>query len=266
MENLPPTVLEAFNCAGDPKPLQGGEGRSFLAGDVVFKPVRAEDHARHAWASEVLCGMQCAGFRISMPLKTAAGQFIHAGWSASRYEHGEAIQGRWDEKLTTCRAFHRALHALSISPMPFTANHWAQAHRIAWQENDLPQFIHPDIGQMIARIFERYEPMVRSTQVVHSDLCGNILFAERLAPLVIDFSPAHGVTEYAEAILVADAIAWEKAPVELVQALPRTFDYRQMLLRAVNFRVITAALFFPTQPEIVRLEQVNFSPLLRALE
>lgn len=265
MKSIPPDVLKAFNCAGVPRLLHGGEGRSFLVGDAVFKPIRAEDNERYEWAGNLLSKLNGAGFRISVPLKTTAGRYVHAGWGATRYEPGEEIRGRWSEKLSACRAFHHALHALPISPMPFSANRWAQAHRIAWQDSELPSSIHPVARRTIAHIFQRYEPTERSTQVIHSDLCGNILFADGQAPLVIDFSPAYSAPEYAEAILVADAIAWERAPLDLISELPTTFDYRQMLLRAVNFRVITMALFHPTQPDVVRREFENFAPMLRRL-
>ena len=87
--------------------------------------------------------------------------------------------------------------------------------------------------------------MQRSEDILHSDICGNILFDDSHQPCVIDFSPAYGPAEYAEAILVADAIAWEGAPLEIVRLLPYSDDYRQVLLRAINFRLIVTALFGP---------------------
>jgi uncharacterized protein (TIGR02569 family) len=266
MQSIPQAILDAFNCAGAPKRLHGGQGSSFLVGDVVLKPVRPEDGERYEWAGEILCRLSGDGFRVAVPLKAASGRFAHAGWGATRYEPGQDVRGRWAEKLAVCRAFHQALHALMAPPMPVASNRWAQALQIAWQERDLPQPVHPDIRQMIVRVFDRYEPIKRSTQIIHSDLCSNILFADGLAPLVIDFSPAHGAPEFAEAILVADAIAWEEAPAELLNALPNAFDYRQMLLRAVNFRVIATALFAPAQPDVVRLEFDNFAPVLQRLD
>jgi len=48
-----------------------------------------------------------------------------------------------------------------------------------------------------------------TNQIIHGDLCGNILFHETLSPVVIDFSLDYRPREYAEAILIADSIAWE---------------------------------------------------------
>jgi prepilin-type processing-associated H-X9-DG protein len=114
-------------------------------------------------------------------------------------------------------------------------------------------------------MFQKYEPLARARQVIHNDMGGNILFADGLKPLVIDFSPAYGSSEYAEAILVADAIAWEKAPVELMRELSETWNYRQLLLRAVNFRLIAVALLYPLNATALRLEYENFAPLIDRL-
>lgn len=129
----------------------------------------------------------------------------------------------------------------------------------------MPKDVDAETRQMLVPLFEMYEPMTRSSRVIHSDMCGNILFAAGMKPLVIDFSAAMGDQDYAEAILVADAIAWEGAPVELMIELPATPVYRQMLLRAVIFRVITVALRFPSKPELAKLEYNNFAPIVQRL-
>ena len=47
----PPAVLAAFGVAGSrPVPLGGGQGMSWSAGDVVFKPVDVDDLEEiHEW-------------------------------------------------------------------------------------------------------------------------------------------------------------------------------------------------------------------------
>ena len=97
-------------------------------------------------------------------------------------------------------------------------------------------------------------------------MCGNILFDDDMAPLVIDFSPACRPKAYAEAILVADAIALESAPVELIREFPETSYHNQMLIRAVDFRLITAALFYQRDVATFELEYENFSPVLQFLK
>lgn len=147
--------------------------------------------------------------------------------------------------------------------MPPSKDPWTFAHEIAWGESNLPEFIKPDIRHTLQGIFKLYELIEASNQVVHSDLCGNILFSDPLPPLVIDFSPAYHPRAYAEVILVADAIAWENAPITLRKEIPRTPYWDQMLFRALNFQVIVAALFYPVDLAKFEAEFENFIPLLR---
>ena len=74
--------------------------------------------------------------------------------------------------------------------------------------------------------------------MIHADLGGNVLFHDTLAPAVIDVSPYWRPAAYADAIVVADAVAWSGAGDELVERLLRA-QGDQLLLRAVLFRVAT---------------------------
>ena len=116
--------------------------------------------------------------------------------------------------------------------------------------------------KLIEEIFERYRPLLRARDIIHSDICGNIIFHEGLDPCVIDFSPAYGSVEYAEAIMVADAIAWENAPMDIVKLLPNNELYSQYLLRAINFRIIVAALFRPRELDRFLTEYAGFKPII----
>jgi uncharacterized protein (TIGR02569 family) len=262
-DSVLPEVLKAFNCTGDPQKLEGGEGRSYRVGELVLKPV--DDIARYEWVAELLTNIHSSEFRIAMPKRTELGEFTYLSWGATQFEPGVEIHGRWPEKLAVCRELHNCLQRVQIAPLPPSSDPWTRAHQIAWSETAMPQDVLLDTRQMLAPLFQAYEPMTRSNRVIHSDMCGNILFADGMKPLIIDFSMTNGDQEYAEAILVADAIAWEKAPIELINELPATPVYRQMLLRAVNFRVITVALRFPGKPEWAELEYNNFAPIVQQL-
>ena len=54
---------------------------------------------------------------------------------------------------------------------------------------------------------------------MHGDLTGNVLFADDLAPAVIDFSPYWRPTGFASAIVVGDALLWEGADETLLAAV-----------------------------------------------
>ena len=256
-------VIEAFECSGRPEKLEGGEGKAWIIGNLVFKPI--DNAARYEWASEILLKIAKNDFRVSLPRRSIHGGFTYHGWGATRFEPGEHINGRWDEKLRVCRAFNRALADIPFSPMPPSDDRWSQAHEIVWEEADLPAKIPAEVAQKLDRIFNAYQKIETTDQVIHSDPCGNILFDDDLLPLVIDFSPALRPKEYGEAILVADAIAWEGAPVELKAELPDTLYSRQMLLRAINFRLIVTALFYFDNAKGFDWEYKHYRPLLETL-
>ncbi|MCP4429116.1 MAG: hypothetical protein GY803_31915, partial [Chloroflexi bacterium] len=157
------------------------------------------------------------------------------------------------------------LQGLSARPMPPSRDRWTRAHGIAWQEAALPPVVHPAMRGRINAIFDKYQSLEPSNQIIHGDMCGNVLFAADLPPLVIDFSPDERPQAYAEAILIADAIAWENAPVALKSALPETPHSQQMLIRAVNFRVIVTALFSPQDVSNFEQAYACFAPLLERL-
>lgn len=64
------------------------------------------------------------------------------------------------------------------------------------------------------------KPVSLSPQIIHGDLCGNILFHDTLPPVVIDFPLDCRPREYAETILLADAIVWENGGEEAYSLLP----------------------------------------------
>lgn len=260
MISVPDEVLEAFNCAGVPKNLIGGEGNSFVAAGIVFKPVY--NIARYEWACGVLLKTSQNGFRVSLPRKSSIDRFSHAGWGATAYLPGKHKPGLWKEKLEVCRAFHEALRHVTASPMPPSDDRWSLAHEIAWGEREFTVTLLPEIRRKIEAIFGKYQTIDVVNQIIHSDLCGNILFNEPLDPLVIDFSPAFRPKEYGEAILVADAIAWGNAPQEFRKELPETPFTDQMLLRAINFRLIVTAIFNPKDGAMFDKEFNAYLPLL----
>lgn len=68
---------------------------------------------------------------------------------------------------------------------------------------------------MLARRLQyALEPLGRP-QIVHADLTNNVLFAPRPAPAIIDISPYWRAPEYADGIVVADALCWHGAPASL---------------------------------------------------
>jgi len=127
--------------------------------------------------------------------------------------------------------------------MPENNDPWARAHRVAWQTDELPQDLPRHAAKILRGLLDKVSPGAMGfPQIIHTDLCGNILFEEGQLPLVIDFSPFKAPAAYAEAILICDGIAWENSPLSSISLLPDTPYYKEMLTRAALFRLTVAAI------------------------
>ena len=74
--------------------------------------------------------------------------------------------------------------------------------------------------------------------MIHGDLTGNVLFADPLPPAVFDMSAYWRPASLATAIVVADALAWEGATVDDVEAVLHEEQFGQLLARALLFRIV----------------------------
>jgi uncharacterized protein (TIGR02569 family) len=221
----PARVLEAFGADGEPALLPGGTGRSWRAGSLVLKPL---DHPADeiAWQADVLAAVAEDGFRVAR-LRPQ----VVDGWIASDYVAGEHRPGRWREIIAVGERLHRALAAATRpgSILDRRTDPWSLGDRVAWGE--LP---FPELDDVLSAL----EPVEAQSQLIHGDLTGNVLFHDELPPAIVDFAPQWRPTTYASAIVVADALCWEDAPVELAEAVDP-----QYLLRALVYRAVTSRLF-----------------------
>jgi hypothetical protein len=71
---------------------------------------------------------------------------------------------------------------------------------------------------------------------VHADLTGNVLFSPTLPPAVIDLSPYWRPPEYAEGVVIADALCWHGAQPSLLE---ETGVSVTAVARALLFRMAT---------------------------
>jgi uncharacterized protein (TIGR02569 family) len=240
----PPSVLAAFRVAGTPVPLEGGQGSSWRVGEAVLKPLDLGE-PELVWQAEVLASISCDGFRVAHPLRAQDGKLVVDRWCA-----WEAVEGRhekrWTEIIAVGERFHAAL--VGVSRPAFIAHGtdpWGIGDRVAWGELPASEFAHV---KHLARLASALKPITAPSQLIHGDLTGNVLFDDQLPPAVIDFSPYWRPAAFASAVVVADALVWEGAQADILNAVVHIEDFDQYLLRALIYRAVTDRLFRLDEP------------------
>jgi uncharacterized protein (TIGR02569 family) len=239
MSAVPPpaAVLAAFGATGEPRPLPGGEGRTWVVGDVVLKPCGLTAEA--AWIAEVLSTLPPSPlFRVARPVQAAEGRWVVSGWEAWRRLPGATDPSRWDEILEVGKAFHQALSGL---PRPVFLderdNPWTYGDRLAWDE--IPLTGSEVMSELMVPLAKARRPLDLASQPVHADLLGNVMFADGLPPAVIDWPLYYRPPSWALAVVVVDALTWHDAPAELLDRCVDADEWDQLLIRALMFRIGT---------------------------
>jgi uncharacterized protein (TIGR02569 family) len=239
-------VLEAFDLARQEiKPLSGGTDRAWRSGGTVLKP--CYDSVEWRWMAEQLPGIRQEGFRLPLPLPARDGQWIVGGWCAQTAVEGKHVEGRWLDVLAVGERFHQAIAHLDRPGFLDGRNHpWALGDRVAWGEIPAP-LEHP----VLRRMLDLCRPVSLESQLVHGDLCGNVLFCEDQPPAVIDFSPYWRPVGFAAAVVVADAVCWEGAvPETFYEAIAEIEQFPQLLVRALIFRIVTSLAFSGSETDL----------------
>lgn len=230
----PASVLGAFGIVGPPTNLRGGRGHTWATPSVVLKPV--DDEAEAVWVAELAARLERTGFRLALPIATTDGRWIVEGWCAWTRVPGEHRTDRWAELLTAAQAFHGAVAGVAKPEfIERRVDRWRVADRVAWGElpwEDFAAITH------VAPLVAARRPLGLASQLIHGDLVGNVLFADELAPAIIDLSLYWRPPGYSAALVVGDALAWEGAAPSIIELLAPLEEWPQLLLRAVIFRVV----------------------------
>lgn len=236
-------VLAAFDLDGHPKSLPGGQGTSWLVGRVVLKPLDMPLSALQ-WQADLLTRLdERDDLRVSVPLRTADGQWSSHGWTAWRYQDGEHLSGRWHEIVEAGQRLHAALrHEPEPAFLADRIDNWSIADRVAWGES--PAADHAGTKHL-DRLIRALEPVPGVAQLIHGDLTGNVLFHSSLPPLIIDLSPYWRPPSFASAVVIADALVFEGAAPDVVQPMLVDPTFPQYLLRALIYRAVTDHLARP---------------------
>ena len=233
-----PALREAFGVAGEVEALGGGEGLTWRIGGTVLK--RVHDVEEAAWTQEILSRMRHTGFRVPQPVRTLDGRWTHDGWSAARYIPGlRPLAPAWRDVIAAGLCFCDAADAAMTGGADVLArrrHRWAVADRCAWDEE--PVHLDPEAADVRVRLRGLLSEPLPDRQLVHGDLTGNVHLDPSGTPVVLDFSPYLRPRRWAAAIVVADAVLWHGADPGLAQALARTAGARDLLGRALIFRLV----------------------------
>jgi len=234
----PDHVLRAFGAATDPPELVDGARRSgWRCGNIVIRPV--EDPAQASWLATTFEQLQVTGVRLARPVRSSDGRWVVAGWSAQRFVSGSPAP-RIDDILAAAVALHEAL-----APVPeprflrdrTDLHSWAD--RLSWgdvdDEDGRTGSGHG--GRLFAALAAGRRPVDTTSQVVHGELFGNVLFAGSAPPAVIDITPYWRPASWAAAVIAVDALSWGGASTDLLGEWNELPEWPQMLRRALLFRL-----------------------------
>lgn len=230
---MPPhTVFEAFGAFETPERLDGGRGLTWRSGQLVVRPTAGTEEA--SWKSEVLATIRGEGFTVPRPIPDNRGKWVHDGWQASEWIPGVADETRVRDIVCAGQAFHRAIAGLPRpSFIAASSDPWSKADRIAWGEATLPA------DELLELLVAEYRSVDTPSQVIHGDLLGNVLFAQGRPPAIIDWAPYWRPPGFGAAVAVVDAACWHGYPHDGLTDDHGIPEWRQLLLRALVFRIAT---------------------------
>lgn len=263
----PEHTILAFGAEGSaPELLPGGQGRTWLCGSTVLKPV--VDPAEASWLANTFEQLQVPGVRLARPVRSSDGRWVVSGWSAHRYVAGSPAP-RHEEILAAATALHEAV--ADVSEPRFLRGRtdihsWAD--RLAWGEiDDVDGRIGSGHGaRLFAELAADRRDVRTANQVVHGDIFGNVLFDADAPPAIIDITPYWRPVGWAVGVLAVDALAWGQAPIEIMTDWRRWRDWPELLRRALLFRLAVSLAHPLTAPnELVTMLSTaeRIAPYLR---
>jgi uncharacterized protein (TIGR02569 family) len=177
---------------------------------------------------------------VPQPIR-AGGAWSFAGWGAHEFVPGDTAHVTDDPTWfrDACEAFHDAVASQDRpSFLDDRDDAWSYGDRVAW--DGVPLRGSPRTVGVLERALDLMEPVALPSQVVHGDLCVNVLRDGDL-PGVIDWPAYYRPRGWALAVVATDAIRWEGADCALLELWDQGAGWTQLLLRAVVYRLATRA-------------------------
>lgn len=230
-------VCRAFGVQGvSLQRFPGGRGRTWRAGSIVLR--HSGDIEEAVWKAEVLAGLpQDPRFRTARPIPDADGIWVRDGWEAWQWLEGETDESRVAEVIHAGNAFHQAVSAVECPAFISRSDDaCSQADRMVWDETGATAQPH---GQLLDPLAAAFLPVTSPAQLIHGDLLGNVLFAPRLAPAIIDWAPYWRPGALGAAIAMVDAVCWHGWPINGLTDGDPGPEWEQLLARALAFCITT---------------------------
>ena len=203
------------------------------------------------WFAEVYDALNGPGFRVPRPVRPFGGDWVAQGWTGWQWVSGTAadwsgVSPRWPELVAVSRALHATLADVPVPSWRGTVeNPWTIGDEVAWGERDPEPLLGPGAGSLagqVRRLLGALWPVDLPNQLLHADLGGNVLFADRLPPAVIDFSPLQRPAGLPVAVAAVDAVMWHGARPSVLDWLDQLVGepwFDQLLGRALIYRLVT---------------------------
>lgn len=262
----PPHVLATFGLRNAALESLGSVwSRGWRCGDVVLTPV--VDHPRATWSAGVRETLKVEGVRLARPVRSTDGRWVVSGWAADTFLSGEP-EPRHDEVVAVSTRLHAAMAELTrprflitSTAKPATdavAGVFTAADAAAWAEQPISAIANgqqftalddPSSTALFGELADARMPVQSTSQLVHGDLFGTVLFAGSAAPGVTELTPYWRPAAWASAVAVVDAVSWGGADDGLLTRWAHLPEWPQMLLRALLFRLAVHAQHPRSTPE-----------------
>jgi|GEM_PF-1815868 len=228
-----------FNLTGKGIKIEGGQGNSYLFGDIFVKK-NDGDNRNIDYISRILSEIKSNLYRVPRPLKSNNGTYISDGYIAAYYVEGKHDFNDLERVMEISREFHRDISIYDPGLMRQEDTQWAMAMDILFRDREIPEHVDEDNMEKCICMLNKLESFEEPLQIIHADIGGNIIYNDGQLPCIIDFSPCIAPAPMAEAIAVVDHIAWEGKDISALGLLEPVSKYLKYIRYAVMFRLLSA--------------------------
>ncbi len=231
--------IEAFGLCGNAVELPGGVTGVLRFGDVVIKPVA--DLREAEWTQATFSSLRFRPYvRWARPIAARDGRWVADGWIANEFVPDlTPVAPDWAAVVELGARFRAATADIDAPHAMLRArtHRWARGERHAFDEET--QTLPPDTAELDRRLAASCVPDAGPEQLVHVDLTNNVFLDPEGVPVILDIAPGWRSPAYASAVVVADALVWSGASLDIVEALGGLRRARPQVARALRFRLVT---------------------------